>query len=376
MNADHINLAHSALSSLADSAGSTPTLIAQFLLEDLVNDVREYANMASAKMVGIIAVGASALLGIYVLLWGAGIAAGTIQEPFVDGAKRILRMCAIIAFALTIGIYQGTISDFLFDAPPAIAKEIAFKDANAGYAPDSIAKVLDAAMAEGMKVGYIAWDLGREVGGTFVVGGIGYFILAILIWISVACVVAIAAGLVVVAYLSLALMIAVGPLFILFALFPATQRFFEAWLGQVLSFAILFILVAVCVGFCFHLFNELVKELALRTWQESVLNTIKTVGACVAMVAVMLQTRSIAAHLSQGVALQGQGLAGKLGGFATGSARMAVNANSKRPLEMKDEKGKPLSTPATLKAVGSLAIKPAQALARRIANRSNSVKGS
>lgn len=373
MNADHINLAHSVLSGLTDSTSSEPTLIAQFLLETLVDDVREYAEMASAKMVGIIAVGASALLGIYVLLWGAGIAAGTIQEPFVDGAKRILRMCAIIAFALTIGIYQSSICKFLFEVPPAIASEIAFPGSTTGSTPVSIAKVLDAAMGKGLKIGTKAWDEGESSGGYMGLGGFGYYLLAILIWVSVACVVAIAAALVVVAYIALAIMIAVGPLFILFALFPATQRFFEAWLGQALSFAIMFILVAVCVGFCFHLFEKFVTTLSAHTWQESVIDTVKVVGGCLAIIAVMLQTRSMAAQLGNGVALQGQGLAGKLGGFA----RAGMTGDSTKGIQWKRESKSGLaSNRVSVAGAAAMAVKPAYALARRAFKQTNSAKGS
>jgi len=379
MNADHYTFAQSVseLAGFAHRFASEPTLIAQFLLETLVSDVREYANMASAKMVGIIAVAASALLGIYVLLWGAGIASGTIQEPFVDGAKRILRMCAIIAFALTVGIYQGTVSDFLFDAPPAIAADIAFPDAPTGYTPETIATGLDKAMGKGLEVGTKAWDQGTAESGITGLGGVGYYLLAILIWIAVACVVAVAAALVVVAYIAMALMLAVGPLFILFALFPATQRFFEAWLGQVLGFAIMFILVSVCVGFCFHLFDKFITTLAAHTWQESVIDTVKVVGGCLALVAVLLQTRSMAAALGNGVALAGQGLAGKLGGFT----RAGVTGDSNRGIQWKRDSKTGLAPNAVSGAglvagVASGGVSHAVGLARRAFKQPNSVKGS
>ncbi len=60
------------------------TQIAGFLLDQTLTTVQAYVNTASAKMIQIIAPVAATLLIIYVLLWGAAMAAGQISEPFTD----------------------------------------------------------------------------------------------------------------------------------------------------------------------------------------------------------------------------------------------------------------------------------------------------
>lgn len=308
---------------------ATDTRVAHWLLEDIVDTITTYANDSSASMIGIIGPVAASLLTIYVILWGAGIASGQIAEPFTDGAKRIIRMCAIIAFALTAGIYQGSVADFFLQAPTAVATEIA-APGSTGSDPTSIADVLDESLGKGIEIGNKAWEQGDKSNTVLPpsMSGIGYYALAIAIYISVAAIVAIATGIIFVAFVALALLLAVGPLFILLAIFQQTQRFFEAWIGQVVNYAVLFILVAVTVGMTFALFGQFLNALPSAEWEETVINTVKIVCASIAIIGVLLQTRSIASALGGGVALGSQNLAGKLAGGATSLARAGMTNSS------------------------------------------------
>lgn len=310
---------------------ATDTRVAHWLLEDIVTTITTYANESSATMIAIIGPVAAALLTIYVMLWGAGIASGQISEPFTDGAKRIIRMCVIISFALTVGVYQGTASDFFLSAPAAMATEIAAPGSTTAD-PASIADILDESLGKGIEIGNKAWQQGDKKNSLVPPGmaGFGYYALAIMIYLSVAIVVAIAAGIIFVAFVAMALLLAVGPMFILLAIFPQTKRFFEAWIGQVVTYAILFVLVAVCVGITFSLFAKFLNDLPSTEWQETVINTIKIVAAAIAVVAVLLQTRSIAAGLGGGVALSAQNLAGRLAGGATSLTRAGMTGLSGR----------------------------------------------
>jgi type IV secretion system protein VirB6 len=313
-------------------AGPTDTRVAHWLLDDLISTITTYANDSSATMVGIIGPVAASLLTIYVMLWGAGIASGQISEPFTDGAKRIIRMCAIIAFALTAGIYQGTVADFFLTAPTAIATEIAAPGSTSTADPASIADVLDESLGRGIEIGNKMWEKGDE-GNTLLppsMSGIGFYLLAIITYIGVVVVVAIAAAIVFVAYVALALLLAVGPLFIMMAIFQQTQRYFEAWIGQVVNYAILFILVAVCVGLTFTMLESMLTLLVGVSWQESIISALKVLAAAIAIVTVLLQTRSIASGLGGGVALSAQNLAGKLAGGTASFARAAMTGHSGR----------------------------------------------
>ncbi|WIG54582.1 MAG: hypothetical protein OJF61_000368 [Rhodanobacteraceae bacterium] len=290
------------------------TRIAHWLLDSIVTTTTNYVNAASSTMVAIIGGAATALLTIYVLLWAVGIASGRISEPFTDGAKRIIRIVVIVAFALSAGFYQGQVARFFLHAPSAVAAGLVAPGSGSGSSPTTIADVLDNAENQGIQIGDKAWAQGQKDGGVTGLGGIGYLFLAFVIWLSVTGIVALACGIIFMAFISTALLLAIGPLFILLAIFPQTQRFFEAWLGQVVNFAILFLLVACAISLCFHFLSDYLTQINTDQWNEMVIDTLKVFGATLATLAVLFQTRAIASALGGGLALQTQGMFGRLSG--------------------------------------------------------------
>jgi type IV secretion system protein VirB6 len=119
-----------------------------------------------------------------------------------------------------------------------------------------------------------------------------------------------------VGYTAIAVLLGLGPLFILCALFPSTQRFFEAWLGQVVNYVLNVVLVTSVVAMAFHFFTDFMQRLNLVSVESQtmlgdptatlglIMGCIKLVGVGFAIAVVFWQVNSIAAALGGGVALQ------------------------------------------------------------------------
>lgn len=302
------------------------TRIARFLFDRIGTSVQTFINDGSSTMIGIIGPVAVSLLTIFVLLWGVAMASGQISEPFTDGMKRIIRMCIIVGFALTVGIYQGTVVDLFKEAPMELASQMTMPGGQAVDDADSMALLLDNTLAKGFLVAKKPWDLGTQADeeSTFGISGdgIGFHLLSIMLYIIVVIIVAVAAGLVFVAYMALAILLAIGPLFIMMAIFPATQRWFESWLGQVVNYGLMFLLVALACGLLFAMLDSYFSDLSIQSLDETLMVTLKAVGLSIAMMGVLLQMNAVAGALGGGAAIQASNMAGKLAGigFATAAA--------------------------------------------------------
>lgn len=350
-------------------AAPETTRIARFLLENIPETVTTYVNEKSAVMIGYIGPTAVILLTLFVLFWGVAMASGQIREPFTDGMKRIIRMCIIVGFALTVGIYQSSVADFFLKVPAEMAAELTYEGSSGRYEPTTIATVLDGSLQKGLTVGDRAWDKGDEMaqkGIRAAIAGMAYHALAVLVYLASIGIVAIAAGILVVAFLAMAVLLAIGPLFILLAIFPVTYRWFETWLGQIVNFAILYVVVAVTVGLVFSMFDQYLSMLPITTLSETVVNSLKLLGITIAIVAVLLQTRSLAAALGGGASLTAQNVAGRLASMGTNMARAALTGNSRQGIKPGVSAGKAIGATASAGAgAANYMVKKGLELARK-----------
>ncbi len=309
------------------------TRIVDYLFEQIGSGLQDYAAGASTTMIGYVGPIAAALLTIYVLLWGVGLASGQITEPFTDGIKRLLRICVIVGLALTAGVYQDVVVDFLERAPAELASRLQDDDAQASTDDKGLAKVLDDSIAQGLGLGNEVWDTATVVSRLSLFAptsdGLMLQLLALITYLVVILTVALAAATIFVAHTGLALLLAIGPLFILMALFPQTRRWFEAWLGQAVRFLLLYVFVACASALLFPLLTQYYQALtSLSGAAEALLNALKGIGLSLVIAWVVLQLHSIAKALGEGAAIQLVGAGGRLWGSGTAVVSSSAGAAS------------------------------------------------
>ncbi len=250
------------------------------------------SNMAQA--IDPLAMG---MLGIYILVWGFSHMCNLIQEPVTDAVKRFLKIAIILCVALDIGTYNKYITDTILSAPSDLAAVIS-GDPSAGTFGD----ILDKMFTKFWDLGYNFWSASGLSNGY-----IGFALAAIVCWGIGAVVTGYTAFLIILAKIGTALVVALGPLFILSALFESTKRFFEVWVQQLANFGIINVLVVGLNVLLFHLL-DLYLASSQASGSSEVITVMPVVLISIVCVMMLGQMLGLASGLAGGVSLTTMGV--------------------------------------------------------------------
>lgn len=226
-------------------------------------------------------------LVLYVVLYGFAILRGAIAEPMMDFAVRSVKL-ALIAALVTTAAYGEWVTQPLFHALPDILAR-----AIAGTASGDPGGAFDQFFN---RAAYLGEKVANEAtltdplpllvsGAVFVVGALAA---------------ALGFGVAMLAKLALALLVALGPAFIACALFEATRRYFFGWLGQAVSYLVLFALILAIF--------QLVLAVVAQEWSsidssDPMSGALMFIGLSLLGAIFFLQTPAIAAGIAGGASL-------------------------------------------------------------------------
>jgi type IV secretion system protein VirB6 len=254
-----------------------------------------------------------AALVLYVLLYGFAILRGAIAEPLMDFAVRSLKLGLIVTLATT-SAYSSEVTTPLFHVlPDTLAQAIS------GASNLDVGAAFDQFFA---RAGY----LGQKIAATGSPLNLPPLFMAGAVYIVGALAAALGFGVVMLAKVALALIVALGPIFIACALFEGSRRFFFGWLSQAVNYLVLFALVITIF--------QLVLSLVASQWsaidgQDPMSAGLLFIALCLLAAIFFLQTPAIAAGIaggaSAGLADFGNaaaiGLRGMAPRFATGATQ-------------------------------------------------------
>lgn len=247
----------------------------------------QFLGEAAGRMLGEVAGPLRAALVLYVLLYGFAILRGAIAEPMMDFAIRSLKLALIVMLATTAA-YGSWITQPLFHAlPDTLSRAIA------GGTPGEAGAAFDQFFG---RAAYLGQKTARDatvmnwlpllVGGSvFVIGALAA---------------AVGFGVVVLSKVALALLIALGPIFVACALFEASRRYFFGWLSQAVNYLVLYALILAIF--------QLVLTLVGDQWgridgQDPIVGSLIFIALCILGAIFFLQTPAIAAGISGGASL-------------------------------------------------------------------------
>jgi len=225
-----------------------------------------------------------AALVLYVLLYGFAILRGAIQEPFMDFVVRSLKLAFVYMLATTVA-YSTYVTQPLFHVLPDTLTQ-----AISGAGVPDVGSDFDQFFARAAYLAEKIWNKATPV-------NFAPLILSAVVYIVGALAAAIGFGVVLIAKVALALLVALGPIFVACALFDATRRFFFGWLSQAVNYLVLFALIITVF--------QLILSLVAQQWgnidgSDPMAGGLLFVALCLLGAIFFLQTPAIAAGIAGG----------------------------------------------------------------------------
>src|SRR5215472_8155830 len=230
------------------------------------------------------------LATLYVMVWGYLQLIGAIDEPFVAGLRRLITLAVVLGGAVRLWLYNTILVDTFYRAPAQLAGAIV-------GAQDPVATIDTIWERGGAVAGYL-WNNGGFLSGDF-----GYYVAGAVVWTLMGLLCVYAMFLIALSGIALAVLLALGPLFITLLLFDATRRFFEAWLAQLANYALITILTVLVAALLLQVVASYAAQTAARGAAIVTVDALNMVLVAVLVFLVMRQVMPIAAALAGGVSL-------------------------------------------------------------------------
>lgn len=244
----------------------------------------QFLGTGAGRVLAEVAGPLRAALVLYVLLYGFAILRGAISEPIIDFAVRSLKL-ALIYLLVSSAAYGDWVTQPLFHVlPDTLGRAIAgTPSGDPGAAFDQFfARAAYLGQKAARDATPLNWIPLMVSGAVFVIGALAA---------------ALGFGIAVLAKVALALLVALGPIFIACALFEATRRYFFGWLSQAVNYLVLFALIIAVF--------QLILALVGDRWsaidgQDPVVGGLLFIALCLLGAIFFLQTPAIAAGIAGG----------------------------------------------------------------------------
>jgi type IV secretion system protein VirB6 len=226
---------------------------------------------------------------VYVMVWGYLQLTGRIDQPVTDGLRRIVVLVIVLGVSLRMWLYNTLIVDSFYDAPAQLTAAVV-------GAGDPVGTI-DAIWLQGGTVASQLWAKHA------VFGNPGFCLAGAIVWILIGLLCVYAMFLIALSHIASAVLLAMGPLFIVMLLFDGTRRFFEAWITQLATYALISILTVLVAALLLHVVETYAAQTAARGEAILTVDALDMMLVSVLVFLLMRQIMPIASGLAGGLAL-------------------------------------------------------------------------
>ena len=301
--------------------------IAEFLMSGTMSMLNDTVAQAAGNIGAYAAGFAGSGIALYSIMWVVAFVSGTQNGDVISFIKWLARAMVLIAIAGTASVYSEYVIDTFWNTPAEVAQYIAssgMTDGDVTYDAGgklNIGTALDKASTQGVCAGINVW---KSTSAWDISKSLGFFLTGLVIIIGVVIFVAVAAGLAFVGFASLAIVLALGPLFIVAGIWEATKPMMESWLRTAINYALYGVVLMVIVGLGIGLVQQFgADDLGtlngndLEDLSKVVSLGIRSLMVFAVATALLFKADDISASLVGGISL---GAMGTLGRGASGAA--------------------------------------------------------
>jgi type IV secretion system protein VirB6 len=319
-----------------------------------------YIGDTAAHIAGALEPAVVTLGTLYVMGWGYLQMSGQVEEPVTVGFKRIALLVIVLGAGLRLWLYNTVVVDTFYSAPMQLGAVVI-----GAYDPVTIVDQI-------IFTGGDAASALIEKGGIFH-GNFSYYLAGFAVYLIVGVTAIYTIFLLSLSHIALSILLAIGPLFIVLALFNSTRRFLEAWIAQLANYALMAILTVLTAALMMTLLTTATQQAAAKGGGIQIADA---VGVCMAAGLTFLMMRQVmpmAAGLASGVSLSTFGVVSAALLWAGGSSTRSLGNFARGLSDGDTSRWDPLSRKAGF-ALKSAATGSTQWLVRRA--RPNTVRPS
>lgn len=253
--------------------------------------VHDISTRCVTEITPVVTVG----LTVSFIAYGLLIMRGTVGMPVSEFLWKAFRVAIIVNIALAGGLYQSEIAGLIRTLPDDLATALIINPSQGVTA----VSLIDEAMGAGLKCAGEAFNMA----GLFSFEGLTYCLIGIIIFFMTVILTSVGASFLLMAKIVLSILAGLGPLFIVALVFPATERFFNLWLGQVINYILLVVLYAAVFGFMITMFKDYMAGIKMDGGNNIAWTVGGVAGLSFSMLIILRQLPSIASSLAGGAAL-------------------------------------------------------------------------
>lgn len=280
---------------MADLSGNSTFFsdMVQFVTTNMGTNLFE----SSGNLISNVAPIFAALFAFYLLLvmvsfWNGG----GVDEMFVDFIKRTIMCCVLVTLAFNATHYHE-LANIIYVLPDDLAKAFGSVEYSGGALDkivDDVNKVTDELALQRSNLNII--DVGTRLDYTIVIYSIEIF-MGLLLTVGFA--------FYILAKVSLALVLMIGPLFIGFGLFPATRQYAMNWVGQCLNYIFTIVLFSILGSMMLAFIRDYVDVMGADNLMSAMSLSIILLFVTIVFIVVCWFLPQIASALTGGGAIQG-----------------------------------------------------------------------